>query len=247
MNELKDINNQKDSITYLIKRWEKISIAVYMVSSFIKDMDNIKWDMRNRSLSILSSLHQVSEDAIERHVMLDECLKELNILTSELQLAFSAALIGRMNFVLIFEEIELYKREVFDYKIKDAVLSPLQKDFMRVEKDFPESIGPTEDKGHFLYKGHESIKDKIKDSQSAKAPQKVQPEKPIQENRIERRKAIINLIKNKDQVSIKDISTAMKDCSEKTIQRELLSLVAEGVLNKKGDRRWSTYSLRQKP
>jgi hypothetical protein len=42
---------------------------------------------------------------------------------------------------------------------------------------------------------------------------------------------------------VKDVSAVVKDCSEKTLQRELLALVAQGVLKKEGERRWSSYVL----
>jgi hypothetical protein len=35
----------------------------------------------------------------------------------------------------------------------------------------------------------------------------------------------------------------IKDCSEKTIQRELIVLVSEKVVKKEGERRWSVYSI----
>lgn len=59
-----------------------------------------------------------------------------------------------------------------------------------------------------------------------------------------RRNNIVRIIGQKGRVSIKDISSEIKDYSEKTIQRELLALVEEGVLIKEGERRWSSYSLR---
>jgi DNA-binding transcriptional ArsR family regulator len=59
----------------------------------------------------------------------------------------------------------------------------------------------------------------------------------------DRRESILSVIKNKNQASIKDISTLIRGVSEKTIQRELSSLVEEGIVLKKGERRWSTYSL----
>lgn len=58
-----------------------------------------------------------------------------------------------------------------------------------------------------------------------------------------RRDAILGVIRRKGQVGIKDISKAVKGCSEKTIQRELINLVSEGVLKKEGERRWSRYSI----
>jgi len=45
-------------------------------------------------------------------------------------------------------------------------------------------------------------------------------------------------------VSIKEIAAVLPDLSSKTIQRELLSMVDDGLLIKKGERRWSRYSLK---
>jgi hypothetical protein len=58
-----------------------------------------------------------------------------------------------------------------------------------------------------------------------------------------RRNTILELLQNKPFVTVKDVIDAIDGCSSKTLQRELLSLVNEGILNKKGERRWSTYSL----
>jgi len=45
-------------------------------------------------------------------------------------------------------------------------------------------------------------------------------------------------------LSVKDFTRVIKDCSEKTIQRELLDLVEKGIVKKEGERRWSRYSLK---
>lgn len=45
-------------------------------------------------------------------------------------------------------------------------------------------------------------------------------------------------------INIKDISSRIKGCSEKTIQRELNNLVFEGKINRIGEKRWSRYILR---
>ena len=58
-----------------------------------------------------------------------------------------------------------------------------------------------------------------------------------------RRNTILELLQNKSFITVKDVTDAIHGCSSKTLQRELLSLVREGILNKKGERRWSTYSL----
>jgi len=68
----------------------------------------------------------------------------------------------------------------------------------------------------------------------------------------QRRDIIINIIKNNGESStIKDIKTKMNNeangapvCSEKTLQRELMSMTKDGVLNKTGEKRWSRYFLK---
>lgn len=66
----------------------------------------------------------------------------------------------------------------------------------------------------------------------------------LSDNKIkDRREAILSVIREKGKASIKDISTVMRGVSEKTVQRELLALVASGAISKQGVRRWSTYSL----
>ncbi len=59
----------------------------------------------------------------------------------------------------------------------------------------------------------------------------------------ERRVAILRYLEDKNNLTVKDFFPVIKGCSEKTIQRELLRLVAVGVLKKTGERRWSRYSL----
>ena len=61
--------------------------------------------------------------------------------------------------------------------------------------------------------------------------------------RDKRREIILQVLKDKKELTIKDISLKITDCSEKTIQRELVSMLRSGVLKKTGERRWSKYSL----
>ena len=65
----------------------------------------------------------------------------------------------------------------------------------------------------------------------------------IKDKKDGRKTAIIALLKKKSHLTIKDFSEAIAGCSVKTIQRELLDLVAKGVVEKEGERRWSRYSL----
>jgi len=58
-----------------------------------------------------------------------------------------------------------------------------------------------------------------------------------------RKNTVLDFIKRHNDVSIKDIIPNVTGCSEKTIQRELVSLINEGKIRKTGERRWSKYSI----
>jgi len=65
----------------------------------------------------------------------------------------------------------------------------------------------------------------------------------------QRREEIIKVIKNKNNATITDIKSGAQgvlvSCGEKTLQRELVSMVKDDVLKKTGEKRWSRYFLPQ--
>ncbi len=79
----------------------------------------------------------------------------------------------------------------------------------------------------------------IKDSIQNGVPTAVQSSgSKEQQARLE---AIKRVVFEKGRVSIKDISAVVRGCSEKTIQRELATLIVAGLVQKVGQRRWSVY------
>ena len=59
----------------------------------------------------------------------------------------------------------------------------------------------------------------------------------------ERRQTILDVLRVRNVAVIKDFTVVIGGCSGKTVQRELLKMVQEGILRKEGERRWSRYSL----
>ena len=64
------------------------------------------------------------------------------------------------------------------------------------------------------------------------------------EKKNSRQGSIISVLKTQSNLTIKDFVKVIKDCSEKTIQRDLIELVDKGIVKKEGERRWSRYSLK---
>lgn len=61
--------------------------------------------------------------------------------------------------------------------------------------------------------------------------------------KLSRRGLIIGHIRRNGAANIRELLTIVKGCSDKTIQRELVSLIGSGVLRREGERRWSKYYL----
>jgi predicted HTH transcriptional regulator len=83
-----------------------------------------------------------------------------------------------------------------------------------------------------------------KDSQTIASSKPVQKQGVFKMRKLSRREQVLaHFVKGQD-MSIKDISAKVKGCSEKTIQRELNSLVLDHVIERIGEKRWSRYILR---
>lgn len=63
----------------------------------------------------------------------------------------------------------------------------------------------------------------------------------VLENKNKRQEDILKYIDTYKSAGIKDISKLFSDISEKTIQRELNTLVQSGKITKRGNKRWSVY------
>jgi len=59
----------------------------------------------------------------------------------------------------------------------------------------------------------------------------------------DRAERIKTVLEAKPQATVKDVSEIITDVSEKTIQRELNSLIEKGQVVREGERRWSRYSV----
>ncbi len=158
-----------------------------------------------------------------------------------------------MNFSILKNEyLELYRvleSELSVEKPKDRIF--LQKSLLQVS---------LMDKGQTIkdiYKGHKQDKNVFyKNNESFTGFQGGETKEENKKNneikkesgfdaikRTSRQEIIIQLLKSRGEVNIKDIIEVVSGCSEKTVQRELISLIRGGIVQKRGERRWSKYSL----
>jgi len=212
---------------FIYKKAERLAKAIHLIApAFIESAS-----LRNRIDAIAIAL--VDAAILPPGAARTALSRELLTLSSVLSIARTGGLLSSMNAELIAREAHILLQEVAVYEEPRLFLdeAPTLSDIAkRASKSdplqnqaMPRSIAS---KTPIFHKGH------IKDTGA------------VTDIHIkDRREAILSVIRNKKTASIKDISTMIRDVSEKTIQRELLALIGAGLVLKQGERRWSTYSL----
>lgn len=66
---------------------------------------------------------------------------------------------------------------------------------------------------------------------------------PLTKGDPDRKQSILNVIRSHKNASMQDIQKFVTGCSDKTLQRELVNLIASGQIRKIGDKRWATYHV----
>ncbi len=227
-----------------------------MVTDFIAESEPLRGELRTVALSLLGKVRRLAARATEMdQALVDDILclgEDAGVLVT---LGGTIGLISAMNGSIIVSELEKNAtriKHVYGDKRSRSVTQPgatnvaLAASFFDVPEPVmpsaPMAVSPVQStnfsKGQnvqksVLYTGTIEAKRKP-DNQSRTGSVGI---------KIARRNDVLNVVRSKGQVSIKDILSIIKDISEKTVQRELLGLVKEGVLQKEGEKRWSTYKL----
>lgn len=232
---------EKDgAFMYVLKKTEKLTSAIYLISNLFPDSEPMKWDIRKKVSNLLSSVVE-NENIIsnQSYDFIHSTKNKVLEIISMLGVASCAGLISSMNFSIIEQEF-MNLLEILDGKhlSGQGTHNALPRAFFevpssqsRITKEISNLPSKTSDFSMELGKTAYSQKEKTS-----------LPDVNVFK-RTNRQNIIIGLLKKKKEVSIKDVSLVIKDCSEKTIQRELISLINLGIIKKMGERRWSRYSL----
>ena len=250
-------------VVFIFQKTERLVSAIYLITGFLSDNEPIRWKLRDTSTRLLSySINLSNQGHRHRADAMNNFTAASFEIISLLEAANISGIFSPMNCEIIKFEIE---RIVELVELKERGLNSkflLSKNFFETSGDYSDSRGKSEQADNILnekdirktaeqnsgkeialeansLKGHLPIKDNNKEEKNSMSFIKGHTIK----DKNKRYEVIINLLKKTKEISVKDVSSIVSDCSEKTIQRELLSLVDKGVLKKEGERRWSKYSL----
>lgn len=203
---------------------EKLASALYWITSFFNDQEPLKWELRGLASDLISLSVSLRDSFLkEKDAVLSETKNVVTKINKLLSVAKNAGLVSPENHLIL--EIELTKCSgLLDYpmNISDLLSFESPREKMR-------ELAPG------------SIKDKSESRPTGRVSLKGFGAVSVKKNN--RQSIIINLLKRKKEIMIKDVSPLIGGCSEKTIQRELTAMVKSGLVKRLGDKRWTKYSL----
>jgi len=192
---------------YIYKKAEKLSQAMHVVLTHVKETSGITDRLSNLSVQLIGEvLHNQNQTAGSTTIL---------EIISILQVGGTAGVIAPKNIELLVREYNYLLVLSCEQKVVDVDLDTSVEEVKEVTK-----IGASK-------------------SQTLSTPAKESKGHKGQAG--DRKGQVLEMIKKHGNLGIKDITQTITDCSEKTIQRLLNTLIQEGSVRKEGERRWSTY------
>lgn len=217
---------------YIYKKVERLAKAIHLVSPAFRNSPALRDRMDRVAIGLVDAA--ILPPASAR----DALSRELLALSSVLSIARVGGLLSSMNADLIAREAHTLLQEIATYEeprlffdaaptlaelAREAgtavLLNDQQKPIQQVVQK-PDQQGAKQQAKELI---KDSLKPRVSDSS--------------------RKEAIQAILQKNGTSYIKDISTVIRDVSEKTIQRELQQMVEQGSVVRSGDRRWTTYQL----
>lgn len=251
--EYKDFIKDKQ-VEFVIKKTERIVYGIYVLSNFIPRTEALHGDLKKTSHALLRVTTQFPQTTGIRTSDIDEIHALLQYLSSLLSLSCISGYISESNIEIFKTEINYLHKHVEELSTK-AVSETGQ---LQVKQDMfvvgqsrhargVQSVPRQEVATRSFIKDKSSKPEVkvpfIKDKKSTQKPHLTTVSKMTEMPKEEREEKIFEVVRDKGTVSIKDISSVIFDCSEKTIQRTLQTLIDKGQIRKEGERRWAKYKL----
>lgn len=220
---------------YIYKKSERLAKAIHLVAPAFRNAPALRDRLDRVAVGLINAAIQAPAAARE------DLSRELLALSSVLSIARSGGLLSSMNAELIAREAHNLLQEVAVYEEPRLFLEDVPSLAELAKEASSQSQAHalrSPDRAPIAPRREGDIAPSLKGQTQGHIKDITAPVKNDS-----RREAILSILRTKGPSYIKDVSTVIRDVSEKTIQRELQALVAEGLLTKSGERRWTTYSL----
>lgn len=237
--QIKRLANDEAYFTNVFKKSEKlVSVIFYILSHINKRQETLSHIERIETKALRThelSLETISLQAQQATEGLIDLQYQLLALESTLRVAEAAGVMPSDILHMLLDQLDSIQRYINNHYTKDTGYS------LELSDETPRLSG-----------GVKRTPTPAKRSAPATARrQRVQvPAGDISTDAYlvysqltDRAERIKTVLEAKPQATIKDIAEVITDVSEKTIQRELNSLIEKGQVQREGERRWSRYSV----
>ncbi|OGG61269.1 hypothetical protein A3C87_01585 [Candidatus Kaiserbacteria bacterium RIFCSPHIGHO2_02_FULL_49_34] len=221
-------------VAYVFKKTEKVCNAVYFITSQITDVSqghghastSIVREVEGSALALLGKVQTtLSRTRDELPAIAPTLSIGILELSSKLSILAATGRLSREHLLVFQQELDTLERAIYFHEPDRAISMP-KVAAPRTIRETPKAIVTTPSPR--------------KPTPSPAAP--LSPT-PAVSDTSSRSALIKDVLMKSPASSIKDISRAFPDVSEKTVQREVNTLIARGAVRKEGEKRWSRYSL----
>lgn len=245
---------------FVFQKTDKLVKAIYLLTGLMSDKEPMRERTRTLANKMLENALGMSDRIWGEEIYQKNLLSAISEIAVLFDIAENTKMMSKMNHQIINSELKkladflvtsstnyssakiAFEPNLFDGNynyVPDQTfqVAPLVQSSNIIKNNSIKDIDHSN-------KGHNEVSDDTKNNQNEKMSFKkaAAPEKIVKDKN-NRQNIILSMLKSGVKLTIKDFAKNIKDCSEKTIQRELLNLVSKGVLKKEGERRWSKYFI----
>lgn len=256
------------SISLSYSKSNKLVTALYIVTDIINVVEPIRLRLRSLAVEIISDINLIQQNS---NYSANFLLTKIQEVLSLLDIASGINLISPMNYNILKKEFIELEQSIKEYRnigsawleeflVSNPESAPEKKNFEVISfNDRNEQV-----KGHHQPMSKTNIKSTRLGVQKAGSLMQVLSDRALVDSvsdrpnfdnlRKQRRQEIIDIVKtnNNQGLTITDIKdkghqikdTALFSCGEKTLQRELISMLKDSILYKTGEKRWSKYFVK---
>jgi len=212
----------QNDVSYIVKKTEKIGSAIFLVTNLMAHGEPLRNSLRTRVLYLISDVLPVAQKDISSGAVdvLGVIKDTLSAVRSMCEIGRNGALMSDMNTRVIMHEVDtlLIKIENCRVLVRTSPILSIDPTFFNVATE-DTHIDTQVAVRRTMFRGTDKNTD--------------------------RRSVLMQYLREHPMSSVHEVASSplfAGSVSEKTVQRELVSLVEEGSVKRVGERRWSRYT-----